>query len=491
MQPVDFKSMHTLSAVLIVILIFLSVLAMVNGIGVRSLLLDETFFARNLAHFPHGYFYDSAPCAPIFYFGTYALMQIFGQGEWVYRLIPFLGAVSGLILMALFLWQHFSRAVSVIAVFLMASSYPLVHFASNAHSYASDFFCSVLLFVLTDRLIRNYSLRKLIVWLVTAFLCVALSFTALFASAAYLLFILVIQLFRKETKAIRQFLLSSIPFTIGIFALLYVFSKQAASRADVIYWKDDFLPGFLPWVAVKWFVINTSELLGYLFGNFKTSLIGLFLIILGSARFIQNKDSHRLILCWGPVFVTVAASGLQKWPYGPVRPILFALPFFLVLIASGLEWIWSCTKRKWDKTAVLAAFLVMAVPYSWTFRQAFARPYDSEEAMRSLSEIVEPEIQADDIFLVYYTTRTPFEFYFAAYTDRAFYQPWSQRDDQEMMQDFVRSHLESSKGRVWLIFSHVYETDEKMMVAAAKALCNLDHLFEKPDCRAYLFKCAP
>lgn len=491
MRSIRFKSMHTVSAVIIGIFIVLSVLAMANGISVRSLLLDETFFARNLAHFPHGYFYDSAPCAPLFYFGTYALLWIFGQGEWVYRLIPFLGAVSGLLIMTFYIWRRYSYTVAAAAVFLMASSYPLVHFASNAHSYASDFFCSVLLFILTDKLIREYSLRKLIVWIIAALLCMALSFTALFVSVAYLILIFVILLVRKEKKVILHFLAASVPFGLGLIALLYVFSKQASSRGDVTYWLNDFLPGLLPWKAGKWFIANTSDLLGYLFGNYKTSLVGLFLVILGSARTIQQKDIKHLMLCWAPVFVTIAASGFQKWPYGPVRPVLFMLPFFLILIASGLEWIWSFTKGKWDKIVVAAAFLILVVPYSWTFKTAFARAYDSEEAMRSLSELIVKEIQPDDRFLVYYTTRTPFEFYFADYTDRAVYQPWSQRDDQVAMQTFVKSHMESGKGRIWLIFSHSNEVDEKAMLLAAKEICGLKQKFKKPDCTAYLFECVP
>ena len=138
---------------------------------------------------------------------------------------------------------------------------------------------------------------------------------------------------------------------------------------------------------------------------------------------------------------------------------------------------------------IVIAFLIVLVPYSWTFKLGFTRIYDSEEAMRSLSEEVENKIQEEDQFLVYYTTRTPFEFYFSEYADHAVFQPWSQRGNQKEIVRFVTAHIEQAGSRLWFVFSHFDKTEEGWMVAAAKEGCFLIDTFEKPGCRAYLFEC--
>ena len=172
---------NKLPYVIIFTIFLLSVLAMVNGIAVKSLLYDEATFALHLDELPSSLFSKSAPCAPLFYYSSYFMVSILGKSEWVYRLIPFISAMLGLALMIFFLLKlkYFSKFTSVITIFLLSTSIPLIHYAGNAHPYATDFFCSAALLVTIYQYFQKFSNRYLILYLILSFFCIGISFPAL------------------------------------------------------------------------------------------------------------------------------------------------------------------------------------------------------------------------------------------------------------------------------------------------------------------------
>ena len=464
-------------------------LAMVNGIQSRSLLLDEALFVRNVTKFPAGYFISMAPSAPLFYTLSYILMSLVGKSEWVFRLIPLVCAVAGVVLLSVHLGRHFSRLVSLVSMFLLAFSVPLVYYASNAHPYTADFLCSAALLILTSRLTQAFDNRTWIVWLAASFVAVVSSFSSFFVILSCSAVLLSIEIGQTDRRVLRMKAVGLAGLAAYMLLLVVlVFSKQAADHSEYQYWFDCFPPSRNPFALAKFTYFKTEQALGFLFFNDRNGLIGLFLSLLGTFYWVRRKKSSIALLCWLPVVFTVLASFVQKWPYGPLRTVLFLLPFFLVLMAAGMELIWRTATGTPSRTILVAAFCLLLLPQSWMAKKAFVPAGDSEEAIKSLSTAMRPEIKNGDGFLVYYAAEVQFRFYFPQYINRAVFQPWSDRGNRSALEAFVEKQAKGQQDRFWLVFSHTSESEDRIMASAAEKFGRRvsSHAFQ--GCSAVLFE---
>jgi hypothetical protein len=484
-MPRQFKRAFPL---LIGLVLLAGFLAMTNGIQTRSLLLDEALFVRNLTQFPGGYYISMAPSAPLFYGASYGLMALFGKSEWVFRLIPLLCAVTGIILLSLHLVRNFSRPVAAASVFLLATSLPLVYFAKNAHPYTADFLCSVFLLLLTEALIRSFSRRTFVLWLGVCAVSVVFSFPSLFVvlcSAAALGFSIVM---KKDRAVLRSSLPGFAALAVTVLLLVvFIYGRQSSDR-DLAYWAGGFPQSSHPLVLAKFAFEKTGALLGFLFFNGTGGLAGLFLVVTGGAWFVRTKKTLFALFCAGPAFFTLIASFAHKWPYGPVRTVLFLSPFFIVLIAAGLEWVWKAASNRAQKILVACAMVLLLLPQGWVLKQAFVPAGDSEEAVKTLSAAMKSQIADQDRFLVYYAAEVQFRFYFPEYTGRSVFQPWSDRGNRDALASFVRKNVEGKAGRFWLVFSHVEDKEDSCMASTAGKFGSLISSHSFPGCSAVLFE---
>ena len=481
---------------LIIFFLFaLCVLAMVNGIATKSFLHDEAGFANNVNNFPQGLITSSAPSAPIFYTFTYFLVSLFGKYEWVYRLIPVVSGIIGLALMILFLMKYFSKLASLVTIFLLATSVPLIYYAGNAHPYATDFLCSSVLLILTYLNLKTSSNKLWYIWLFASFVSIGTSFSALFIIASMGILLLVDEILKKDRNKLRLKIITLIPMGIyTVFLIFLVFRKLCAEQENLTYWKIYFPENFIPWVFSKWAYLSTTSLFGYLFFakfnhsflHYQYGLVGLFLSILGTAWYIKKKDYLMCALACGPFLLTVLAAILHKWPYGPIRTMIFIIPFSLLLIGGGIEFIWYSVNSYSSKLLIIMASLSILLPQSWILKKGFEKPSDSIVAVRALSQVVIPEIKPHDYFLVYCRARSVFRFYFSQFVDRAIFQRYNATAPAE----FVEQHIKKKKGRFWLIFANYFKEKDQctIMVEAAKKHCRLLKYHTFNGCEAYLFE---
>ena len=475
--------------VIISLVTLLSILAMVNGITTKSLLLDEALFARNVREFPRGYYQQSAPSAPLFYLLSYIIVSIFGNAEWVYRLLPSLSAVAGLGFMIVLLWKQFSKIGAVVATILLATSIPFIEYGANGHPYATDLFCTVLLLYMTHLYLMEPSRIHWLVLMGACIFSIGMSFPAIFMVISIGAVMIIGDLWRHDYTALWQKMKGLIPIAVLISCLgLFIYLPKAGSRDDMTYWAGYFPDNLTPWSFFNWTYMSTSKLLGYLLWNSQGGVIGLFLLLLGTAWFIMKKRYILCAVCWIPLFLSVGAALFQKWPYGPIRVMLFLLPLFVILIGGGIEWIWQFGKSKLIKIFIFLACLVLLIPQSWILTRGFVRIEDSDEAVRSLSIVMKRDIIKGDIFIIYYAAEVHFEYYFKGYWGYGILQPWSNSGNHSAMEDFLESKLKNLEGRFWLFFSHVIENEDEVMIAMAEKWGLLLQSYKYPGCSAYLFR---
>jgi hypothetical protein len=234
---------------------------------------------------------------------------------------------------------------------------------------------------------------------------------------------------------------------------------------------------------------NTQRLFGYLFFFKDSGIAGLVLAVLGTAWFVMKKKIQFGLFCWTPLVLTIAVSLFNKWPYGPVRTDLFLMPFLLILMSSGMEWIWRSAASRASKILVGASLLLLWAPEAWMVKKAVAPAGDPYQAIKTLSSEVKPLILEGDVFLVYYGADAEFRYYFPEQVPRAVFQPWTAKDDRGQIENFVDTGMSGRKGRVWILFCYLTKGDDEIMLTAAGRHGTLRLSRSAPGCSAHLFEC--
>lgn len=476
----------------IIIVGLLSVGSFCNGLFVRSLLLDEALFARNIAIFPAGFFISSAaPAAPLFYVSTWGLIQLIGDFEWVYKLIPVLTSILSLYLLFNYLNKRFSKVITFFCFVLFAFSAPFIHYASNAHPYATDLFFCLLLFISSESLIRQFNFKTLILWTLYSVLALMSSFPAFFFVPAFGLIISIYH-WRTFSGEINFKLLFSFILLFIIMLCLYLvfYKKMAAAHVNMFnYAFVSQTSGVIRPIALfKHFFNKTHLMMGYFFWNYQSGIIGVFLAVLGIVHYLNEKKYSVLWLLASLSAVIVIANLAQRWPIGPWRSMLFVMPLIIVLFAGALSLIWNIARTKMTQFVIVLAFVSLIVPEAWIVKSAFIQVTDSEEAMRSLRGAILAEIEENDTFIVTCTAVPQFRYYFKDYLNRASLHSWDIHGNELLIEKEITRVMQNKPGRYWLILSHYKEEFyEFVMQVASQHAIQLDD-FQFSGCRAVLLQ---
>ncbi len=469
------------------------IFAMGNSITTESLSMDECFLARNIDKSPEGLFISSATSAPGFYFTVYMLVQIFGKQEWVYRIIPLLAAAAGLILFMIYLLKKYIISVGLTAFLLMAFSFPFVEFAGYAHPYTLDVLFTLLLIIYSEKILGSANLKEWIPWFFITIIAVSSSYPAVYTVFGCTLVILINFFIQKKYTLLIKFGIGSV--VLGIYTLcliIFIYIKQASSvmNVDSYYWTAFYPDSLNPLSLFQWAINSTSNLLGYLFWNTPSFCVaGIFLIGLGIIQNVEKKSFLRGLLLIMPILVTMAAAALQKWPYGGIRTMLFALPLFTILIADTLSYVLASAHLKSTKILIFVLCFLLVFTQSWVIKRVFQPNRESQRPTRMLRKEMLPLIEDEDTFLLYYSSEVHFRFYFPDYLDRSIIEPWSHSANPDSLRHFVISNMKSQKGRVWLIYTKSTDEERRIQVKAARSVCSAIDSVKVELSSAYLFDC--
>ena len=142
--------------------------------------------------------------------------------------------------------------------------------------------------------------------------------------------------------------------SLGISYFLFL-RNLTRDQALLGYWTGNFMP--LPPTSVsdfKWFV---DSFFGFFSQTASLQLVGLAaLTFITGAAYMYSCDREKLFFLFSPAFLTLAASGMHKYPFGG-RLTLFLVPAALLLIAEGTEQIRIATRRN----AVIVGYTLIAL----------------------------------------------------------------------------------------------------------------------------------
>lgn len=280
----------------------------------------------------------------LFMWAELAIARLYGLGELSLRGLPFAVGVASLLLFCRMTFQLVPARAAFLATGIFAAAYYPVRHAAEVKPYASDLLVSLVLTMLTLRVLARP--RSAVAWVgLTLGLGAAVwaSYPSAFIGCA-IVGLLVYRALRNAQTGIP------LPATLGaalIFAAsgaaMYLTYAQphaaaAAKLTEINMWAETFPPLQKFWLLPLWaFEMHTGNMLAYpVGGKAPASIVTLTLVII-SAIALGRRRPELVWLLLAPLLFTFLAAALKKYPYGgSARTSLYMAPAFCLLAGHGL-----------------------------------------------------------------------------------------------------------------------------------------------------------
>lgn len=457
----------------------------------RSLWLDEALLANQIIGRPLGALAEplgSNQAAPVgFLAAVWASMAAFGSGEHALRLAALIAGLAALPIFVIVARRYLSQGAVPLAAIVFALAAPLLYYAAELKPYGWDVLAALLVWLLAAALLERSAPLPLalaaaggaaLAWCsYSASLCLAGCGAVLLAEAA----------FRRAPGLLGRRLLVVLAWAASIAAVYAVSARHlAANNFLADYWSDAFAPmpprslGDLRWYLEQPLAVFGPDVAGVALPG-----LGVLLGLAGGASLAAERRWH-LALLIAPLAVALAASALRRYPFEG-RLLLFYAPAAIMLVAEGLAWLHRLARPQaaWLAPAtgllLLCGVLVEA-------RGLIVAP--AREELRPVLQQVFAGARPGDAVYIYYG---------AAEATR-YYAPRLAPAPALTYGSFVRGDLgaleaelrELPRGRVWLVFSHVYAgggvDEEQFSCYVLDTIGEEIERVRRPDATAYLYQ---
>jgi hypothetical protein len=479
----------------IAILTFGLILRVRQYVANRSLWYDEALLALNIA--------DRTPVeliqpldndqgAPIGFLLLQKLLIVaLGNRDYNLRIIPLAAGVLSLILLYKVASQYVRGLAILLALSLFAVVGPLIYYSSEAKQYASDVaVCLILLLIASRCLEATPNPKWTLVLGLAGSATLWISHPALFILMAVGVSLVLHHLANRDFGQLPWLGATFFAWLVSFLALYLVSLRFLASNnALTAYWGEAFMP-MPPWRDLGWFADALSDLVEGPVGLANFPIAALTLLI-GCLSLCSRRWQLGLVLAL-PFPLVLVASGLGKYPFGG-RLLLFLVPLVLLLIAEGVEWIRLLTLKlhPWLSSGiwVLLAAMLLYVPVVEA-AHGFLLPQMREHIKPVMSHLAANSRQQDLVY-VYYGAQPAFSYYAPQYgfAGGDYLVGVSSRQDPEQYVQHLDAFL--GRGRVWFVFSHVYNWN--MIDEEAFFVEHLDKIgtrldeFRSPGASTYLY----
>lgn len=419
-------------------------------------------------------------------------IKILGNSEYAFKLFPLLFGIASLVLFYNVAKQYIKPKAIPIALGLFAVLEPLVDSSSAVKPYSCDVAIALFLYAIT-KYIQSRKLNTLQAMLLggigattalfshpSVFIMVGIGTTMIISCAV-----------KKEWSKMRGLLITFLIWGSGFLAVFFIYTRPLMYNFtltnDSIFWMK--AKGFMPFPPmslsdIQWFLDLPQRIFAFPIG-LTFSGIGTLTFLAGCITIFLGKKEHFFILI-SPLIFTLLASAFHKYVFS-LTPILFLVPFIILIIAEGTEYIREKISFSSQVIGIILVGLLFLHPLSWAAYNT-VKPSSREEIKPVLAHI-KNNWKSGDILYVYYMTQFAFEYYskyhpgnyhfseneyiigrgpqdwYATYKrkdfkgfwnpDRPFSQPYN-----EIFKGYIED-LNKLKGnkRVWVLFSSMVSKD--------------------------------
>lgn len=461
----------------------------------HSLWIDESFVALNILDRSYLELFQPLEYnqgAPIgFLLAVKFATQLFGTSEYSLRLFPFLSGI-----LSIFLFHKIARwfgtlTTTAIALGLFALCDRLIYYSAELKQYSSDVVVALLLYFLAiQQLNKKITYVQLITFAFIGAIAIWFSHPSVFILAGIGLTLLISAWVQREWSKIYKYIAVYLIW-LASFVTFYIVSIQELSNNAALQksWDSNhnsFMP--LPPLSLtdlKWYPQTFFEIFNYPLGLYLTGIAALAFIIGCQSLFNSNKQKFYLLI--SPLFVTLLASGLHKYPVKG-QLLLFIIPSMLIIIAEGTQQIIEKTRSNFKLFSIGFVILLFFHPFYYVALSLNAPhiPPPSFEYQRIREDIkpvlnyVEKNQKPGDVLYVYYAAQYAFKYYLDRYNfnynpenkvENEIPEDWFapalpsyppeiivgkySRDDWSIFENEINNLIGNK--RVWFIFSHAHD----------------------------------
>jgi len=315
---------------------------------------------------------------------------LFGDAEWVLRLLPCLSGCMAVVWMAYFGWKYLDRGVALFACGLIAFANPLTMYTVQFKQYSGDLLASVIalhLFTLVPKSSRRGVACALLIMLLPWF-----SFSSIFVIAGltggYGLF----YFFQKDRDQVVR--VATLGLVGGLSFIVYYYfliRPMSANQELVDFWQDFYF--WEPWLSGR----NYQLFQAGMFYIVKIHSVGTMLMLFVAALIGLWKQPKITLPCLMVLLVTVVASAMHKYPFCE-RLIVFLFPFVAIVLGQ-----WFVLLARMERvTRLLAALTVIGlflIHYPKNWKYLLNSPV-YQEVRESFSYVEENRVAGDHVYLV-------------------------------------------------------------------------------------------
>lgn len=489
----------SLSYLSLIIIGFGLLVRLVQYISNRSLWADEASIALNITH--RSYlellkpldYNQAAP--PGFLWMEKLALQLLGNNEYAFRLFPLIaGIISLFAFYKLGRWALSTIALPIALILFACLEYPQ-YYASEAKPYSSDvmvaLLLSILLIGLRGKILRN---RTVLLLGIIGTVSMWFSYPAIFTLGG----IELANLFTTSKAKWKATLINRwIAYCIWLisFGAIYfgVIAGAMSNQKLQNAWSPEYPTSIFDF---SWLLESFKQFFSNPLGFHGISVeFAIAAFIVGCIAFFK-KNKTKLLLLTAPIFATLVATYLHKYPFR-TRLIFFLTPFFILIIAEGIAYFLSQFKRrKYVAIIGIAIGCIILLPPSVEAGSLIVSPR-VKRAVRPVVEYTKTHQRPGDIFYVdagsspdqfeYYAERYGYSQsdYIFGYKDFLKLNQFSEQQWKDFQRQFDR--LKSGQ-RVWFVFSGLNKS-EKMLVKPRLDQIGqeLDHC-DQPGALAYLYQ---
>lgn len=396
---------------------FVAILIAICAIGVvlrlfvyaanLSLWLDEAYLALNILRRDYGelleplWWDQGAP--PAFLFAEKAVVDVLGDAEWAFRLVPLLVGLAAVGLFALLARRVLGTgATALFAVALFALSVPLARYSAEIKQYGLDVFIAIVVALVALRLVRTPPApAAVILFGVAGGVLTLVSFTAALVTAGMLLAIIAAAAERRDRGAALSAIGIGIAGLAAGLAYLRWVAPPGALRERVV---GEFRASELNPVDTisRYLQLTGAE---FAWAGAATGVLALAGIV-GLAL----RDRPTLWFLSGPFVAALAADAAGLYPFYQ-RFSLFSVPFALLLVAAGARAIGNADAVARVPALGLSAVALAGFATHATDTLAHGPGWDSRQDLRPvLSEVAEARADGDTVW-IYPGARFAFAYY--------------------------------------------------------------------------------
>jgi len=420
-----------------------------------------------------------------------ALVELFGNNEYALRCFPL---IAGVVSLFLFYWvaqKTINRTAVPIGLTLFAVCDHLIYFSSEIKQYSSDVAVALLLILITINIFdNNYNTKYIILLGIGGAISIWFSHPSVFTFGAGIIILLVAITRNKRWDRLWWLVFACLLFGASLVINYFISLEALSKNRDFLdFWQHSFMP-IIPrlWSDIRWFAYSFLRLFKNPVGlSIYELLLAVLSFFVGSyVLWHKNRKLYAILIL--PILLTLAASGLQKYPFEG-RLLLFIVPSMVLVIAQGIDFIrtGACSKSKVIGSLLVVILLLHPVGLAGYH---LIKPRAPEE-LRPVLQYLKVHKKKGDVICLYYASVNAFRYY-SARDNFSVGESMIINESQDAWHNYYRD-LARLKGneRVWILFSHIITwrgvDEERLFLSYLNLLGTQLDAYKAPGASAYLY----